>query len=175
MQLINLKTRHSNCSNVKHIRCLSELRLHTLITHLQIFLFLLMTTTQSLVSFSSRISTSILLQGNLPQFLHFKIANNIDFICKKKYCYGNFITELGISKNKTLVTLLTKILVSTKKEFWVITSHSCNQLILRLMRKMMMTYMYLVYIGYQNLNRIHIERDILPLHLLVQQKNCLWT
>ena len=84
--------------------------------------------TQSLVSFSSQIATSILLRGNLPQFLHFRIANNIDFICKKKiYCYGYFITELGISKNKTLVTLLTKILVSTKKEFWVITSHSCNQ------------------------------------------------
>ena len=127
MQLINLKNRHSNCSKVKHIRLLSEVRL--LITHLQILNFcLLMMATQSLVSFSSQIATSILLRGNLPQFLHFRIANNIDFICKKKiYCYGYFITELGISKNKTLVTLLTKILVSTKKEFWVITSHSCNQ------------------------------------------------
>jgi hypothetical protein len=38
------------------------------------------------------------------------------FVKRTIYRYGYFITELGISKNKTLVTLLTKILVSTKKE-----------------------------------------------------------
>lgn len=79
---------------------LSDVRL--LITHLQIFNFcLLMMATQSLVSFSSQISTSILLGGNLPQFLHFKIANNIYFICKQN-------TAMGIS-SQNLVFPRTKL------------------------------------------------------------------
>ena len=30
-----------------------------------------------------------------------------------------------------------------------------------------------LYIGYQNFRRIQIEKDLLPVHLLVQQKICL--
>jgi len=32
---------------------------------------------------------------------------------------------------------------------------------------------FLVYIEYQNFTRIHIEKDILQVLLLVQQRNCL--
>lgn len=145
---------------------LSEVRL--LITHLQIFNFcLLMMATQSLCH---------LVVKSLPLF------------CYEETYLSFYTSRLQI----TFILFVNKILLwvfhhrtwyfqeqnsgnSTYKNtsFYKegILGHSCNQWILRLMRKMMMTYMYLVYIGYENLNRIHIERDILPLRLLVQQKS----
>ena len=59
--------------------------------------------------------------------------------------------------HNTLVILLTKILIVTKRTFLIITSHSYHQWIFCL-RKTMMTL--LVYIESQNITWIHIEKGV---------------
>jgi hypothetical protein len=55
--------------------------------------------------------------------------------------------------HNALVILLTKILVITKRNIWLITNHSSHHWIFSLTRSMMT---FLVYIENQNFTRIHI-------------------
>jgi hypothetical protein len=73
--------------------------------------------------------------------------------------------------HNALVILLTKILVITKRNIWLITNHSSHHWIFSLTRSMMT---FLVYIENQNFTRIHIEEMILQVLILFQQTNCWW-
>ena len=73
--------------------------------------------------------------------------------------------------HNALVILLTKILVITKRNIWLITNHSSHHWIFSLTRSMMT---FLVYIENQNFTRIHIEEIILQILILFQQANCWW-
>jgi len=65
------------------------------------------------------------------------------------------IIKQNISFQRTLLIRLPKILVMTKKNMRPITCHSCHQWVFCLTRNMIN---YLLYIGYQNFTRIHIEK-----------------
>ena len=79
--------------------------------------------------------------------------------------------DLIKSMNLKFPRTMENILDLTKNQTLQITSHSCYQWIFRLMRKMMP---YLLYIGYQTFTKIHIQKGIMPVLLLVEQKNCLY-
>jgi hypothetical protein len=68
------------------------------------------------------------------------------------------------------VILLTEVLTMTKKNIWLITSHSSHHWIFYLARNMIT---FLVYIEYQNFTRIRIEEIILQVLIFFAESNCL--
>ena len=71
--------------------------------------------------------------------------------------------------HNALVILLTEILAMTKRNSWLVTSHSSHHWIFCLTRNMMT---FLVYIEYQNFTRIHIEEILLQVVILFEESNC---
>ena len=68
--------------------------------------------------------------------------------------------------HNALVILLTEILAMTKRNNWLITSHLSHHWIFSLTCNIMT---FLVYIEYQNLTRIHLEKIIIHVLILFQE------
>jgi hypothetical protein len=74
-----------------------------------------------------------------------------------------------LSNKNAQVILLTEVLTMTKKNIWLITSHSSHHWIFYLARNMIT---FLVYIEYQNFTRIRIEEIILQVLIFFAESNC---
>jgi hypothetical protein len=109
-------------------------------------------------------------------FESFTVATTIWLTVMKYLChkwpriYFNGRKHLSFPLQNALVILLTEVVTMTKKNIWLITSHSSHHWIFCLARNMITV---LVYIEYQNFTRIRIEEIILQVLILFAESNCL--